>query len=61
MSNSERYSLDDISWCIGDEKEGFCASQSVYESDMSVTDSEGDDDSMWTDESESLEDALHEV
>mmetsp|Transcript_5393 Transcript_5393/g.11869 ORF Transcript_5393/g.11869 Transcript_5393/m.11869 type:complete len:287 (+) Transcript_5393:62-922(+) len=61
MSSFEQYSLDDISWCIGDEKEGFCASQSVYESDISVTDGEDDGDSKWTDESESLEDALNEV
>mmetsp|Transcript_24293 Transcript_24293/g.43791 ORF Transcript_24293/g.43791 Transcript_24293/m.43791 type:complete len:289 (-) Transcript_24293:1144-2010(-) len=61
MSSSEQDSSDDISWCIGDEKEGFCASQSIYESDISVTDGEGDNDSTWTDKSESLEDALNQV
>ena len=33
---------DDESWCIGDQGEGFCLSNSICDSDISVTDDEDD-------------------
>mmetsp|Transcript_11421 Transcript_11421/g.20087 ORF Transcript_11421/g.20087 Transcript_11421/m.20087 type:complete len:269 (+) Transcript_11421:146-952(+) len=45
MTDSKQDTSDDIScFCIGDKEEGFRTSESVYDSDISVTDSEADDD-----------------
>lgn len=64
MTSSELDTLDDdASWCIGDEKEGFLASNSVCGSEISVSDGEtsyDDDDSEWTDDSESVGATLHD-
>lgn len=52
-------SLDDISFYIGDELEGFCTSASLGDSDISVSDSEYDcdDDDDWSFDCECLDDS----
>jgi len=53
MTYTEQDIHDDASFCIGDEKEGFYASESVCDSDISLTDGESDydeDESICTDD-----------
>ena len=53
---------DDLSFYIGNGEEGFYASESVYDSDISGTDSEADDDDDgdWSSDDESVNEGVEE-
>ena len=44
MTNTEQETFDDISFYVGED--GFDAAESVYDSDISLSDNEGDDDDL---------------
>ena len=61
MADSEKdISDDDLSFYIGNGEEGFYASESVYDSDISGTDSEADDDDDgdWSSDDESVNESV---
>eukprot|EP00579_Thalassiosira_antarctica_P008087 CAMPEP_0201891532 /NCGR_PEP_ID=MMETSP0902-20130614/34642_1 /ASSEMBLY_ACC=CAM_ASM_000551 /TAXON_ID=420261 /ORGANISM="Thalassiosira antarctica, Strain CCMP982" /LENGTH=198 /DNA_ID=CAMNT_0048422763 /DNA_START=76 /DNA_END=669 /DNA_ORIENTATION=+ len=64
ITESEQDTFDDISLYVGDEEEGFCTSESVYDSDISETDSEADndydDDGDWSLDNESANHCVDE-
>mmetsp|Transcript_38041 Transcript_38041/g.62171 ORF Transcript_38041/g.62171 Transcript_38041/m.62171 type:complete len:261 (-) Transcript_38041:24-806(-) len=62
MADSQQDTFDDLSFYIGDQEDGFCTSESVYDSDISETDSEADDDDCdWLLDDESDDQCVDEI